>query len=124
MAGPYLIKVDVQGAELSVMDGAEGILQETEVIILEVSLFKTMSTNPEIHDVLGYMRKRGFVTYDIFGFRYRPLDGALSQIDMVFVKENGLFRQSHAFASPQQRERMTQLEESEVSKMRGYQARL
>ena len=124
-AGPYLIKVDVQGAELSVMDGAEYILQETEIIILEVSLFKTMSTNPEIHDVLGYMKKKGFVTYDIFDFRYRPLDGALSQLDIVFVKENGLFRQSHAFASPEQRKNMTHLAKSIVKKkMRGYQARL
>jgi len=123
--GPYLIKIDVQGAELSVIDGAEGTLQETEVIILEVSLFKTMSTNPEIHDVLGYMKKKGFVTYDIFGYRYRPLDGALGQVDIAFVKENGLFRQSHAFASPKQRESMTHLAKSEVNKkMRGYQVHL
>jgi FkbM family methyltransferase len=125
LAGPYLIKVDVQGAELNVMDGAEFILQETEVIILEVSLFKFMISNPEIQDVLIYMKKRGFVTYDIFGYQFRPLDGALSQVDMVFVKEDGLFRQSHAFASPRQRERMTQLAKSEVKKkMRGFQVHL
>jgi len=124
-AGPYLIKVDVQGAELSVMDGAESTLQETDVIILEVSLFKTMSTNPEINDVLEYMKEKGFVTYDIFGFRYRPLDGALSQVDIVFVKEKGLFRQSHAFASPKQRGSMTHLAKSKINKkMRGFQAHL
>jgi hypothetical protein len=123
--GPYLIKVDVQGSELNVLDGAEYILQETEVIILEVSLFKTMSTNPEIYDVLEYMKKKGFVTYDIFDFRYRPLDGALSQIDIIFVKENGLFRQSHAFASPKQRELMTHLAKSEINKkMHRYQTHL
>ena len=125
LASPYLIKVDVQGAEINVMDGAECILQETEVIILEVSLFKTMITNPEIIDVLVYMKERGYVTYDIFGFNFRPLDSALSQLDILFVKENGLFRQSHAFASPEQRERMTQHAKSEVNKkMSGDQVHL
>lgn len=37
--GPYLIKVDVQGAELNVLSGAVETLDKTEYVILEVSLF-------------------------------------------------------------------------------------
>jgi hypothetical protein len=43
------------------------------------------------------MRERGFVAYDIFGGHTRPLDGALGQIDMAFVRESGRFRTHHAY---------------------------
>ena len=36
LKGPYLIKVDVQGAELQVLAGASRTLQQTEAVILEV----------------------------------------------------------------------------------------
>ena len=40
LQGPFLIKVDVQGAELDVLRGAAQILKDTEYVILEASLFK------------------------------------------------------------------------------------
>jgi hypothetical protein len=48
------------------------------------------------------MKGLGFVVYDIFGEQFRPLDGALGQIDMAFVKENGIFRTDHAYATAEQ----------------------
>ena len=53
-------------------------------------------------DVVAYMKNLGFVVYDIFGEDYRPLDGALGQIDIAFVKENGIFRTDHAYATAEQ----------------------
>jgi hypothetical protein len=46
------------------------------------------------------MKDRGFVVYDICGFVQRPLDGALAQVDLAFVKENGHFRKCHDYAAP------------------------
>ncbi|WP_341738060.1 FkbM family methyltransferase [Microcoleus sp. CAWBG640] len=106
LKAPYLLKIDVQGAELNVLDGCRQMLEDTEVIILEVSLFQFFVGGPQLYDVVSYMKERGFVTYDIFGGYIRPLDGALAQVDMVFVKENGLFRKSHFFATPQQRKQL------------------
>ena len=103
LKGCYLIKIDVQGAELLVLEGAKNILQDTEVIILEVSLIDCVLGSPLLHDVVGYMEKRGFVVYDFFNFNYRPLDNALAQIDAVFVKENGMFRKDRSFATLTQR---------------------
>ena len=37
---PYVLKVDVEGAELEVVAGAEEILEQTEVVLLETSLFR------------------------------------------------------------------------------------
>jgi len=90
-----LMKVDVQGFELEVLDGAGEFLNRVDVIILEVSLFKFLKGIPEFYEVVDYMKKRGFVVYDIIEGINRPLDDALGQKDLVFVKENGLFRQSH-----------------------------
>lgn len=97
LAGPYLIKVDVQGGELEAVAGAARTLSNAEVVILEVSLFQFVEDGPELHDVVSYMKDWGFVAYDLFGGHTRPLDGALAQVDIVFVKERGRFRQSHIY---------------------------
>lgn len=102
VSGPYLIKVDVQGAELDVLDGSPQALQESEVVVLEVSMFQFMKGAPELYDVVFYMKERGFVAYDIILGWNRPLDNALGQIDMVFVKENGRFRQNHSYSTLEQ----------------------
>jgi hypothetical protein len=49
------------------------------------------------------MKGIGFVVYDIMGLQYRPLDCALSQADLAFVKESGPFRRTHFYATPSQR---------------------
>ena len=101
--GPFLLKVDVQGAELDVLRGAEKMLAATEYILLEVSLFRFFQDGPDFFDVVMHMKSLGFVAYDISGLQYRPLDNALSQVDIAFVKERGLFRQQQFYATPEQR---------------------
>lgn len=95
LSGLYLVKVDVQGSELDVLEGARGILADTELVVLEVSLFEFFIGGPQFYDVVHYMKERGFVVYDIVGGGNRPFDGALGQVDLAFVKENGMFRPNH-----------------------------
>ena len=97
LAGPYLIKLDVQGAELEVLNGASKLLASTELVILESNLFEFHPGVPQFHDVVHYMKARGFVLYDIADPNYRPLDRALGQLDTAFVKENGVFRRHHTW---------------------------
>ena len=103
LRGSYVIKADVQGAELAVLDGARETLKDTELVILEAQLFQFIIDGPQFYDVVCYMKDSGFVVYDIFDPVYRPLDGAMSQVDMVFVKENGQFRKHHIYATREQR---------------------
>jgi FkbM family methyltransferase len=103
LQGPYLIKIDVQGAELKVLAGTTKTLEQTEVVILEASLFRLLVHSPQLFDIMAYMKQRGFVVYDTWGFLYRPYDGALAQMDIAFVREDGRFRRSHAFGTLEQR---------------------
>lgn len=100
LKGPYLLKVDTQGAELDVLAGCVRLLPEIEVVVLEVSMFQFMKGAPQFYDVISYMHDRGFAAYDIINLGNRPLDNALAQVDIVFVKEDGKFRQNHSFSKP------------------------
>lgn len=100
--GPYLLKIDVQGAELHVLDGALEVLKQTEIVLLEVSLFSFTPGLPDFFDVISYMKQRGFVAYDMFNGHNRPLDRARGQIDVAFVKENGTFCKDKRWGTPKQ----------------------
>jgi FkbM family methyltransferase len=106
LPGPYVLKVDVEGAELGVLDGAGGVLGETEVVLLEVRLFELVPGGAQLHDVIPYMKERGFVAYDLFGGALRLTDGALAVTNIAFVREDGPFRRDHSFGTPEQVDRM------------------
>lgn len=102
LAAPFLMKVDVQGAELDVLDGAPLTLAQCELVVLEVSLFGFMTGAPQFADVVASMKQRGFVAWDIVLGWNRPLDGALGQVDIAFVKQDGRFRRDHGYATVEQ----------------------
>ena len=106
LPGPYVLKVDVEGAELAVLDGAAALLEETEVVLLEVRLFELVPGAAQLHDVIPYMKERGFVAYDLFGGALRLSDGALAVTNIAFVREDGRFRRDQAFGTPEQVDRM------------------
>lgn len=106
--GPYLIKIDTQGAELDVLMGAEAVLQETDFVILEVSLFEFFKGGPQLFECISFMKERGFVAYDLFDLQYRLLDGAMSQVDIAFVKEKGHLRKHQFYATQAQRNQQYQ----------------
>jgi FkbM family methyltransferase len=106
LPGPFLIKADVEGAELRVLEGASNVLADTELVMLEVNLFEFLPGQPQLHDVVAFMKRRGFVTYDFYGGHVRLLDDALAMTNMAFVREDGRFRRSHEFATEQQAREM------------------
>jgi FkbM family methyltransferase len=109
--GPYLIKVDTQGAELEVLKGGSQVLKDTAAVVLEVSFFPLYGDAPEAHDCIRFMAERGFVVYDIFDLLFRPLDGALWQADIAFVPRGSVLRVDCRFATEEQRqERDTHLQ--------------
>lgn len=82
-----LLKVDVQGFELDVLEGAGERLQQFEVIILEVSIIR-IGPVPTFYEVMQYMDRKGYRLYDFLPMYYRPLDNALWQGDAFFVRND------------------------------------
>lgn len=83
-----LLKLDTQGFELEVLRGGSRLLATAQAVLMEVSLIQINRGCPLIHEVLAFMKERGFQSYDILEIHRRLLDGATNQIDLLFVKEN------------------------------------
>lgn len=93
---PIILKTDCQGGDLAVIRGGSNFVAQCDVIIMEVGMFRYWSKNtPDFADTIIEMKSRGFVPYDLFDAMPRPHDGALGQLDVVFVKENGPLRAIH-----------------------------
>lgn len=88
---PAFLKVDTQGYELEVLKGSTLILPSIDAILLEVAIIEINEGAPLLHEVLAHMKSIGFVTFDILEIHRRPLDKALNQIDILFVRENSSF---------------------------------
>ena len=88
IAAPQLVKIDVQGYELKVLNGGTKLFETTEVFILEVSLFEFLPGMPIVHQVVDYMVRRHYVLYDVAGYLRRPYQSDLGQLDLVFVRQD------------------------------------
>ncbi len=102
--GPFVIKLDVQGAELDALAGAASTLTRTALVQLETLLLPFYEGAPQLGDVVSFMRETGFVVYDVADLGYRPLDGALAQVDLLFVPEASVLRSHPEFATVDQRQ--------------------
>lgn len=95
-ARPALLKLDVQGYELEVIKGAKQTLSSAEAVLMEVSLIELYEHNPLLLDATVFMAGNHFRAYDICGLVRRPLDEALCQADIIFVKNDSpLVKQTH-----------------------------
>lgn len=75
---PFLLKIDVDGAELDVLAGAEETLKDCTVICIEAGI-KTF-----LERAL-FITRAGFQPFDIVDLCY--YDGRLVQTDMIFLSE-------------------------------------
>lgn len=83
---PNLVKIDVQGFEMNVLQGATRLLQQTEMFIVEVRFTDPEGKRPTFYRVIEWMEAYGYHIHDLFDIGYRSTDGKLSQIDICFVR--------------------------------------
>ncbi len=86
------LKVDVQGAELSVLRGASQFLKRCKFVQLEVSLVNAYSGNAHIADIMSVMRSEGFSCWEILDVlrKRKAKNLGIFEMDMLFVKNKGL----------------------------------
>lgn len=100
--GPFVLKADVEGAELQVLAGASDTLAASQLVLLEVSLFALNPGAAQLAEVVGWMAEHGWAVADLYNGHLRPLDGQLAQIDIAFAREDGPLRSDHRYARPDQ----------------------
>lgn len=91
--GPVLLKVDVEGAEIDVLQGGINSLKICDVVILEswINPDKNIRTPSDFATLVSFMKQQSFVVFDFFGgHSYRS--GVLKLIDIVFVREDSIYR--------------------------------
>jgi FkbM family methyltransferase len=93
---PLLIKTDCQGGDFSAVKGAKQTMKKTDMLIMEVSLFRFWGEHhPLPLEIMNYLdSEHGFVLYDILDGLFRPYDNALGQVDFVFVPEDHELRET------------------------------
>jgi len=92
MLPPVLLKIDTEGQELLVLQGAVDTVRKIDLVILETRLISYVDGLPEFGDVMEYMTRENFSLYDILDGGYRPLDRALEIVDLVFVRKDSPLR--------------------------------
>jgi len=96
---PILLKLDVQGAELEVLRGAEKTLAISEIVQLEVALLHFNEGAPSSAEVVAFMDAKGFAIYDVVGF-VRPNATDLVQVDLLFAKKTSPLRGDYFHFQP------------------------
>lgn len=97
-ARPDFLKLDIQGYELEVLRGGELALASADAVLMEVNLLGILDGAPLFHEATQFMSERGFQVYDICSFFRRPYDGALWQVDVIFVRSSSLLVASKRWA--------------------------
>jgi hypothetical protein len=85
-AMPDMIKVDVQGAELKVLNGGQAVLAAANVVMLEVSLIQEYIGGPLFAEVISYMAERGLMVHDICTIFRNTCNQAMNEADIIFVR--------------------------------------
>ena len=86
---PEIVKLDVQGHELAVLKGATSLFGKTDVFIAECSLHRYFGqVQPLAYEIWDFMRENGYELFDICGTYRRPVDHALDQFDMVYLRRD------------------------------------
>jgi FkbM family methyltransferase len=81
-----ILKIDVQGAEVRVLRGAERLLraQAVGLIVSEVNFVAVYRAQAFYEDVAATLRAVGYRLYDFYNFHYGP-GGQLQWGDAIFV---------------------------------------
>lgn len=88
LPAPYLLKFDVHGHELAILQGAQTTLLDTCAVVMEVYGWRQCVGSLRFWEMCSYLEYLGFRCTDLCEPLYRPYDGRLSQVDMLFERSD------------------------------------
>ena len=82
-----ILKIDVQGSELKVLQGAEQMLKERRVklIFTEISIAPNYKEQSEIDEIIKLLRKNKYKIFNFFKMKHKQ--GKLIECDVLFDTE-------------------------------------
>lgn len=96
---PYILKLDVQGAELDVLRGALATLAQSVIVTTEIQIFLERDN---IVELLAFMQGMGFVLFDLTDQGYYPSNNVLYQCYATFIPKAMDFRKNTKWCTPEQ----------------------
>ena len=86
LKGPLLVKIDVQGYEMRVLDGGEKLINNADFVIIEASFYPLYKDQPLFEDIYEHLIRRGFRYAGSVEQLIAPKDQKILQADAVFVR--------------------------------------
>lgn len=83
------LKVDVQGAELSVLTGANEFLKRCRYVMLETSLVASYEGGADIAQILTFMHSADFACWEVVDVlrKKKPDELGIIEMDLLFVRK-------------------------------------
>jgi len=83
---PDLLKIDTQGSELDILNGAKDTIKNCLLIYLECPIIDYNKNSPNLTEYMNYLNLIGFIPSDIC--EVHRIDEVLIQIDILFIKKS------------------------------------
>jgi hypothetical protein len=78
-----LVKIDVQGAELDILNGGSKTIKRSKYLLLEVSTLQYNIGAPLMDQVVNKLKEYEFVIDDILDYQ-KLSNGSIFQLDILF----------------------------------------
>ena len=85
-----MIKIDTQGYEKNVIDGAIESLKKISIIQLEMSIVPLYKNEIPFMEMFNYIESKGFQLFSLENGSYNRKSGQLLQVDGIFVNKNDI----------------------------------
>jgi hypothetical protein len=88
LPAPFGLKLDTHGFELPILAGAQQVLSQANLLVIEVYNFELFPGVLRFHEICRHLEPLGFRPIDLVDPTYRTKDGAFWQCDLFFARDN------------------------------------
>ena len=81
-----VLKIDVQGAEVEVLRGAEGVLDDVDTVLVEVSFFDLYERSSSFLEVESILAPHGFRLYALVEVSDNPMNGRTDWVTAAYTR--------------------------------------
>ena len=82
-----LLKIDVQGAESQVLKGARKVLEKTQNVLVEISLYDLYESKTSFLDVETITSTHGFSLFTFTEISYNPMNGRIDWVNALYTRQ-------------------------------------